>query len=52
MPEEMFNKYPWYKKMYILRLANNWSQLQAGEKCSTSQKNYCEWEKGNIYQCF
>ena len=49
MLEEMFIKCPWYKKMQLLRVANGWSQFQAGEKCSTYHKNYWQWEKGEIY---
>lgn len=49
MPEEIFNKYPWYKKIEILRVANGWGQRQAGEKCLTSRKNYWQWEKGKCY---
>lgn len=49
MPEEMFIKCPWYKRIELSRVANGWDQRQAGEKCLTSRKNYWQWEKGIIY---
>jgi len=33
-------------KIKILRVANNWTQEQAAEKCNTNQKIYWSWEMG------
>lgn len=47
--DNLIKNLPWYKKIEILRRANNWTQEEAAEKCSTNQKMYWSWEKGKNY---
>lgn len=46
---KIINNVPWYKKIEILRRANDWTQEQAAEKCNTNQKMYWSWENGKNY---
>lgn len=39
----------WNRKMKALRGAEDWTQVEAAEKCSTSQKMYSRWETGANY---
>ena len=39
-------KLPWYKKIEILRVINDWKQREVAEKCGVDQKIYWNWENG------
>lgn len=47
--DEVFYELKWYKKMEMLRVSKGWGQREAAEKCSTTTKNYWNWEKGKTY---
>lgn len=47
--DKLINNLPWNKKIEVLRVANNWTQQEAAEKCNTNQKMYWNWEKGINY---
>jgi transcriptional regulator with XRE-family HTH domain len=40
---------PWNKKILILRVARDWSQVEAAERCGTTQKVWWTWENGKKY---
>lgn len=46
---ELVEKLPWNKKLEVLRVIKGWSQTQAAEKCNTNQKNFWNWETGDVY---
>lgn len=46
---KMIESLPWYKKIKVLRILRNWSQLQAAENCCTNSKVYWLWENGKSY---
>jgi DNA-binding XRE family transcriptional regulator len=39
----------WNKKLEILRIIKNWTQMQAAKECNTSQKMFWSWENGINY---
>lgn len=43
---KIFSELPWYKKIKILRIVNDWEQDEAAEKCGTSKRIYWNWENG------
>ena len=46
---ELFEKLSWNKRIEVLRVMKDWTQLEAANKCFTNQKAFWSWEKGNIY---
>lgn len=44
-----YESLPWYKKLEVNRILNNWTQKEVAIKCNTSQKGYWCWEKGKRY---
>jgi DNA-binding XRE family transcriptional regulator len=39
----------WNKKIEVLRVIRNWTQVEAARECNTSQKMFWCWEKGINY---
>ncbi|SHI01489.1 DNA-binding transcriptional regulator, XRE-family HTH domain [Clostridium collagenovorans DSM 3089] len=47
--QDLFENLDWNKKMEVLRVMNNWTQMEAAERCFTVQKAYWSWEAGKVY---
>ncbi|WP_461206422.1 helix-turn-helix transcriptional regulator [Clostridium sp. DL1XJH146] len=47
--EEKVKLIPWYKKLQILRIVDDLTQLEAADKCNTTRKIFWLWEKGKSY---
>lgn len=46
---EEYEKLSWNEKLKVLRTIKKMSQIEAAEKCCTTQKIYWSWESGKSY---
>lgn len=43
---EKIKRLPWYKKIEVLRVINDWKQEEAAEKIGVDARVYWNWENG------